>query len=94
MVDKRTIRKILEKLGQGKTPETRIRGYRYTVEYNQEFDQLLLVPVGAGSVANSVMGIDRYEYTHGGNIYREAVDFAKALYEARTLKMKGIAEVN
>lgn len=88
--DKRTIRKILKSLEISGIALTQIEGYRYKVMLDDYHpDEILYAPLGTGSVASSAVGFDAYEYTHGGNTFREAVDNAKAVRDALREKRAG-----
>jgi len=64
---------------------TRIEGYFYKVFYDEEFDKITIVPSDIDDetikahdyiydkrIATETITPDRYEYTHGGSVYRAA----------------------
>jgi hypothetical protein len=64
----------------------RVTGETGSVAYydvHLEDDCTILVPATRGSWASSNVSRDSYEYTHGGSLYRAAVDRAKAIQAAR-----------
>jgi len=77
MADKRTIRRILACLYDGKETETRIKGYRYIVRYDKTYDWIEVEPTNEyGDVATSSIQTTDYGYMYGGSIYRKAVELA------------------
>ena len=87
MADQRTIRRVLHGLAEGRKPQTKIKGYRYHVECDEL--GVLVVPSAGGDTASSCIEHDSPEYEQGGAIFRMAVDLAKAIDEARRLKLRG-----
>ena len=62
------------------TPRNTPSGY-YTISVSVA-EGGCLTPVGAGSVAASRLDRSDYRYTHGGRVFRQAVDAAKELASA------------
>lgn len=63
-----------------------IEGYLYDVEY--EGNEVYLHPQGSGDVAKSSIQYSDYAYTHGGHIFRKAVQRAKELQKELILSRK------
>ncbi len=89
-MDVRTKRKILSKIFNGEVAETRVRGYWYEIEYNQEIDCVIAEPRNQkGSIIRSDVRESDYEYTHAGEIAAEVFKVVWELDEALRLKWTG-----
>lgn len=62
---------------------TKVKNCYYDVYTRNEYGEpeVILVPQGEGDIARSGLGLETYEYTHGGHIFITAVDRAKELAE-------------
>ena len=88
MAVKRTLRRIINALIDIGSTTTRIDGYRYAVKIEE--DDVILTPFGkSGDVVSSAIKRDTYAYTHGGPIFREALDLAKEISEELRRKRGG-----
>lgn len=63
-----------------------VQGHTYDIEVIDE--RVDLIPIGSGAVAQSSMSGEAYEYTHGGDTYRKAVEAAWEIAEYLTEKRK------
>lgn len=70
------IQKIAAEIVSGTIVTVRIAGHLYDVEYDYSNDWVTLVARGTGSDACSATSDESYAYTHGGGIYRAALETA------------------
>ena len=75
---KKTLRKIIS----GEKKEFRVYGSTYRIQINPGTRRVCLIPVGDGDIARSVLGRERYEFTHGGRTFRRAVEIAQEIEAA------------
>jgi len=82
-LDPRTKRRIIRALEKGEETRTKIMGYPYVISYVPEFDQVAATPLpfGCGDTATSAIQPGNYQYTHGGQVYRLAVEWCHELYD-------------
>lgn len=75
----------LKKIIAGEKKSIRIEYKTYNINFDD--DIVILVPVTTGSIVYSSIEADNYTYTHGGNIYREAVHAAWEIESALRQKL-------
>lgn len=92
-MDPRTLRKLVVALEKEGCAATKIQGYSYDLEYNSEIDAVSATPRGPGNKATSLVQWDDYVYTHGGNIFRLAVQWCREVHDELRKKWSGREEV-
>lgn len=60
-----------------------VEGHPYTIEEDTFGNTTLTPERGGGDVASSNIGWDNYAYTHGGSVFRAAVDRAHRIAEMK-----------
>ena len=78
-MEKRTIMKIVKKIANRETYTTRIQGYYYDIEYDDEHDVVTVEGRIPNSRAISTMEASDYAYTHGGSVFVEAQNLCWAI---------------
>ena len=75
-------KETLDKILKGEKKTFRVDGRTYSIEIDEDDRSVKLIPFGSGSIADSHVQYNDYGYTHGGYVYRHAVEIAKEIAEA------------
>jgi len=91
-LDARTKRRILRALEKGEEIQTKIMGHPYVISYVPEFEHITATPLPprCGDTATNAIPWDDYRYTHGGQIYRQAVEWCHELYDEFVKRRAGL----
>lgn len=71
----------MEKILSAEKTTFNIKGYIYDIVMDDFSGEVTLQSRGRGADASSFTSYNAYEYTHGGDVYRQAVDCAKEIEE-------------
>ena len=74
--------KTLQKIINREKTIIRVYGYTYRVVMNKDAVSVCLLPFGDSDVARSELTREQYEFTHGGKIFRRAVEIAQEIAHA------------